>query len=181
MINKLVAINSLNVPKIKKILLYAMKFLVPNYSCLQNPWLGWLPPPDLCSLCPQLNLLNPPPKQNSWVRHWSVVNISDIMSEMWIVSTFVTASFQEFEQCGWEFGIGISYTYLQSLCVYNFNWTLPGVSTVLLICTPINWCTLPSDFIPCSCLIFAGCWSLDQRMFMVSQDELNFIITLKAK
>jgi hypothetical protein len=36
-----------------------MKFLVPNYSCLQNPWLG-----DHCPqipvLCPQLNLLNPP-------------------------------------------------------------------------------------------------------------------------
>jgi hypothetical protein len=25
------------VPKIKKILLYEMKFVVPNYSCLQNP------------------------------------------------------------------------------------------------------------------------------------------------
>jgi len=36
--NKLVIIiNSLKVPKIKKILLYEMKFLVPNYSCLQNP------------------------------------------------------------------------------------------------------------------------------------------------
>jgi len=32
-----VIINSLKVPKIKKILLYEMKFLVPNYSCLQNP------------------------------------------------------------------------------------------------------------------------------------------------
>ena len=30
-----------------------MKFLVPNYSCLQNPWLGG------SVLCPQLNLLNP--------------------------------------------------------------------------------------------------------------------------
>jgi len=29
--------NSLKVPKIKKILLYEMKFLVPNYSCLQDP------------------------------------------------------------------------------------------------------------------------------------------------
>ena len=28
------------VPKIKKILPYEMKFLVPNYSSLQNPWLG---------------------------------------------------------------------------------------------------------------------------------------------
>ena len=38
MTNKLVVIiNSLKVPKIKKMLLYGMKFLVPNYSCLQNP------------------------------------------------------------------------------------------------------------------------------------------------
>jgi len=38
MINKLVVIiNNLKVPKIKNILLYEMKFLVPNYSCLQNP------------------------------------------------------------------------------------------------------------------------------------------------
>ena len=62
--NKLVVIiNSLKVPKIKKILLYEMKFLVPNYSCLQNPWLGGYRPqiPVLSVLCPQLNLLNPPP------------------------------------------------------------------------------------------------------------------------
>jgi len=38
MTNKLVVIvNSLKIPKIKKFLLYEMKFLVPNYSCLQNP------------------------------------------------------------------------------------------------------------------------------------------------
>ena len=46
MTNKLVVItNSLKVPKIKKILLYEMKFLVPNYSCQQNPWLGGYHPP----------------------------------------------------------------------------------------------------------------------------------------
>jgi len=62
MTNKLVVvINSLKVPKIKKILLYEMKCLVPNYSCLQNPWLGGLAPPDPRSFCPQLNL-NPPPQ-----------------------------------------------------------------------------------------------------------------------
>ena len=40
-----------------------MEFLVPNYSCLQNPWLGGYRPqiPVLCVLCPQLNLLNPSP------------------------------------------------------------------------------------------------------------------------
>jgi len=61
MTNKLVVIiNSLNkVRKIKKILLYEMKYLVPNYNCLQNPLTRGLPPPDLC---PQLNLLIPPNK-----------------------------------------------------------------------------------------------------------------------
>ena len=65
MTNKLVAIiNSLKVPKIKKIILYEMKFLVRNYSCLQNPWLGGYCPqiPFLSVLCPQPNLLKPPPR-----------------------------------------------------------------------------------------------------------------------
>ena len=58
-----VIIISLKVPKIKKLLLYEMKFLVPNYGCLQNSWLGGYRPqiPVLSVLCPQLNLLNPPP------------------------------------------------------------------------------------------------------------------------
>ena len=59
MTNKLVfSISSLRVPKIKKILLYEVKFLVPNCSYLQNPWLGGYRPqiPVLSVLCPQLNL-----------------------------------------------------------------------------------------------------------------------------
>jgi len=63
MTNKLVVIvNSLKVPKIKNILLYEVKFLVPNYSCLQNPWQGGYRPqtPIFSVLCPQLHLLNPP-------------------------------------------------------------------------------------------------------------------------
>ena len=68
MTNKLVVIiNSLQLPKIKKILRYEMKFLVPNYSCLQNPWQG--------GYRPQVPVLNwifwTPPRQHSWVRHWS--------------------------------------------------------------------------------------------------------------
>jgi len=60
-----VIINSLKVPEINKILLYEMKFLVPNYSYLQNPWLGGYTPqiPVLFVLCPQLNLLNLPPNK----------------------------------------------------------------------------------------------------------------------
>jgi len=63
MTNKLVVIiNSLKVPKITKLLLYDMKLLVPNYSCLQNTWLGgWeLPPPDLRSLY-STKFVEPPP------------------------------------------------------------------------------------------------------------------------
>jgi hypothetical protein len=43
-----------------------MKFLVPNYSWLQNPWLGGYRPqiPVLSVLCPQLNLLTPPASKN---------------------------------------------------------------------------------------------------------------------
>ena len=67
MTNKLVVIiNSLKVPKIKKLLLYEMKFLVPIYSCLQNPWLGdYVPrsPFSLSFLCPQLKLLKLPRKK----------------------------------------------------------------------------------------------------------------------
>ena len=63
MTNKLVVIiNSLKVPKIKKILVYELKFLVSNYSCLQNPCLGGYHPQ-----IPVLSVLNwicwtPPPR-----------------------------------------------------------------------------------------------------------------------
>jgi len=54
MANKLVVvINSVKVPKIKKILLCEIKFIVPNYSCLQNPWLGGYHPQ-----VPVLSVLN---------------------------------------------------------------------------------------------------------------------------
>jgi hypothetical protein len=57
--------NSLKVQKIKKIVLYEMKFLLPNYSCFQNPGVGGYRPhiPVLSVLCPQLNLLKPPPRK----------------------------------------------------------------------------------------------------------------------
>ena len=68
--NKLVVIiNSLKVPKIKKILLYEMNFLVKKLQLAQEPLTRGLPPPAPRSLCPQPNLLNPPLETNSWVRH----------------------------------------------------------------------------------------------------------------
>ena len=72
MTNKLVVIiNSLKVPTIKKIVLYETKCLVPNYSCLQNPWLGGYRHqiPILSVLCPT-EFVEASPEQNSWVRHW---------------------------------------------------------------------------------------------------------------
>ena len=40
-----------------------MKFLVPDYSCLQNPCLGGNRPPDPRSLCPlsSTEFVEPPP------------------------------------------------------------------------------------------------------------------------
>jgi len=67
--NKLVVIiNSLKVPKIKKILLYEMKFLVPKLQ----PLTRGLPPQYTRSLRPLSStkfVEPPPPEQNSWVRH----------------------------------------------------------------------------------------------------------------
>jgi len=73
MTNKLVVTtNSHNVPKIKKILLYEMKFLVPNYSCLQ------LTAPDPRSLCPlsSTEFVEPPPEHciNVLIFMWSTRN-----------------------------------------------------------------------------------------------------------
>ena len=75
MTNKLVVIiNSLKVPKIKKILLYEMKFLVPNYSCLQNPWLrGCRPQIPVLSVLNWICWTPPLPEQNSWVPHWQLL------------------------------------------------------------------------------------------------------------
>jgi len=71
--NKLIVIiNSLKVPKLKKISLYEMKFLVPNYSCLQNPLLwGSTASRSPFSLCLSSTefVEPPPPEQNSWVRY----------------------------------------------------------------------------------------------------------------
>jgi len=57
-------ISSLKVPKIKKILLYEMKFLVKNHYCLQNSWLGSNAPRSPFSLSSVRNWICWTPPQN---------------------------------------------------------------------------------------------------------------------
>jgi len=67
-----------------KILLYEMKFLLPNYSCPQNSWLmGYRPQiPVLSVFCPQLNLLTPPPNKIRGYATDSVEMFSAYMQEV---------------------------------------------------------------------------------------------------
>ena len=86
MTNKLVVIiNSLKVPKINKILLYEMKFLVPNYSCLQNPWLGGYHPQ-----IPVLSVLNwicwPPPLGTKFLGTSLDVTLGGLMDAMCLIT-----------------------------------------------------------------------------------------------
>ena len=75
--NKLVVIiNSLKVPKIKKILLYEMKFL--NYSCLQNPWLVSTGPRSPFSLSSFLNSICwTPPNKIPWYATAQNISVRD--------------------------------------------------------------------------------------------------------
>jgi len=89
MTNKLVVIvNSPKVPKIKKILLYEMKFLVPNYSYLHNPRLkGYrLQIPVLSVLFPQLNLLTPPTNKIPWYATVGQCHSIWIFLSLWFVT-----------------------------------------------------------------------------------------------
>jgi len=117
MTNKLVVIiNSLKVPKIKEILLYEIKFLVPNYSCLQNPWLGGYRPqiPVLSVLCPQMNLLNPPPRTkflgtpllSDKLSHWEKKTSAEF--------TFLTALVESLRESGSNMQRRLSYDWGKS-------------------------------------------------------------------
>ena len=73
--NLFVFLNGLKIPKIKKILLYEIKFLVQLLQLPPESLTRGLPPPDPRYLCPLSSTEfveppnSPPPKQNSCVRH----------------------------------------------------------------------------------------------------------------
>ena len=103
-----------------------MKFLVPNYSCLQNPWLvGYRPQiPILSALCPQLNLLNPPPEQNSWVRHWFTHNGDDTHIRVLTADLKIQVTLRHWRG---------SWRRFDSSWCFNFrlDWTFPDRSSDL--------------------------------------------------
>ena len=111
MTNKLVVIiNSFKVPQIKKILLYEMKFLVPNYSCLQNPWLG--------GYCPQIRLLSvlnwmcktPPPRRTKFLGTPPLQTTRNIQQCIWWQCLWHN---QPQDKSSWLAG--------HKIC-YNFSW-----------------------------------------------------------
>jgi len=89
MTNKLVVIiNSLKIPKIKKILLYEMRFLVPNYSCLQNPWLGGYRPRSPFSLS-STEFVEPPRTKFLGTPLWFIVVKLSLALPLGILSRLV--------------------------------------------------------------------------------------------
>ena len=70
--NKLSSYIVLKYQKLRKSYYMKLNFLFQNLQLPPEPPTRRLPTPDPRSLCPQLNLLNPP-EQNSWVRHWRVL------------------------------------------------------------------------------------------------------------
>jgi hypothetical protein len=68
-----------------------MKFLVLNYCCLQNPWLGATAPRSPFSLSSTEFVEPPPPEQNSWARH-CVVLCSKCTTELHVHSSASTNS-----------------------------------------------------------------------------------------
>ena len=119
-----VIINSLKLPKFKKILLYEMKYLVPNYSCLQNPWLVSyaLPIPLLSVLCPQLDFWKT--QKKCWVRHWS-----------WLLLLWLQWHLQAYCTCNmanttWISAIQLRPSNLTSIFLHNCDRSLSLTSKV---------------------------------------------------
>jgi hypothetical protein len=86
--------NSLKVPKIKNILLYEMKFLVPNYSCLQNPWLGGYRPQIPVLFVLNWICWNPPNKIPGYATAWmwvAVATIQQLTTKIMLKPSYWTA------------------------------------------------------------------------------------------
>ena len=116
---------------------YEMKFLVPNYSCLQNPWLGGYRPPDPRFLCPlsSTEFVEPPlpqKKKKSWLRHCVCLRFYLIL---WWHESFKT--------CKWKIKLSNSLSKTQthsysnniSNTTYRYIISLCAILVIFLHCT----------------------------------------------
>ena len=79
-----------------------MKFLVPHYSFLQNPWQGGYRPQ-----IPVLSVLNwicwNPPEQSSWVRHCTVLTVPlyllELLRRICVIGVTAAFSYLKFTNC----------------------------------------------------------------------------------
>ena len=92
-----------------------MKFLVPNYSYLQNPWLGGYRPqiPVHSVLCPQLNLLKPPPLRKKFLT--TPLTTMGSQNALWYMIYFGSVL------CNAWWWLSIDETYCHEIILYN-NW-----------------------------------------------------------
>ena len=139
--------NSVKVPKIKKILLFEMKFLVPNYSCLQNPWLGGLAPRSPSSLSSVLNWIwLTPPEKNSWVRHCFKSNLKSNYFQTHVYSNFSVCFGVKYHL--FIFPVDLRYTlYIFNIFKDNFFYLTYWMKSPKI---PFRWllfaCWLKSNF-----------------------------------
>jgi len=136
MTNKLVVvINSLNIQKIKKLLLYEMKILVPNYSCLQNPWLGvrGLLPPDPLSLSSVLNWICWTPTPNKIPGYATVLEVGIAHSSMLF---FLSTSLHivVFQKIVIQPGLIVHQGYFPAKCCANRNCANQTQSQLKTVC-----------------------------------------------
>jgi len=155
MTNKFVVIiNSLQVPKIKKILLYEMKFLVPNYSCLQTPWPGGYAPRSPFSLSSVLNWICwTPPKKNPGYATEYYPAIYTYASEAPLRCTFTEQNYiflisQKLHFQSDHTSYGRFKSWSSSLCNFlhppvSFSLLGPNVLPSALFSKTLNLCSCP--------------------------------------
>jgi len=186
------------VPKIKKILVYEIKFLVPNYSCLQNPWLGGYRPQ-----IPTLSVLNwicwtPPPVQNSWVRQClegperEIIWKTPYMNGKRVGRTLRLVQFVSFLKsspshlsCSWATCLtrsGLTYSevsskvYHDSFCQLGSSVSLPWVIYFVAFCLHVSkyftrlYCFTYFFFIYCSWVVNRWQW----LFYMCTKHEIGY-------
>ena len=135
-----------------------MKFLVPNYSCLQNSWLGGYHPqiPVLSAFSPQLNLLNsPPPKkipEYATVRYY-LTFVTKAVGNPAIIPTSHLQNPSQRRHCLGQFArlLHDSSCYWMTLYWSRFSFFFFGQRC----CIPLLWCCGTRSV---DCLLWRSTW-----------------------